>query len=80
MSNGEVARQHRKRVRVKGLIDVAHGLSMPNLSAIRRRNAGALLTSVLQGIQTQIGQVRGFGVAEDPKHATLIAEFVEHVT
>ena len=41
-------------------------------------DAGALLAAMLQRVQTQVGQVGSFGVAEDAKHAALVLKLVQH--
>jgi hypothetical protein len=33
---------------------------------------------MLQGVETEIGEVRGLGVAENPEDAALVPELVEH--
>ena len=48
-------------------IDQTQAFVAVNLLAIRRDDAGTLLSPVLQGIQSQIGQFRGFFSAEDSK-------------
>jgi hypothetical protein len=43
---------------VKHLADEAHVLVKAHLALVEHRNASRFLASVLQGIQTEIGQVR----------------------
>ena len=45
--------------------------------AVRRRDAGALLAAMLQRVETEVGHVRGFGVAEDAEDAALFVELVD---
>ena len=47
-----------------------------HLLAVRGRDAGAFLTTVLQRVQTEVGHVRRFGMTEDAEDAALVLEFV----
>ena len=51
---------------------------MANEAAVGCGDAGALLPTMLQRIEAEIGQIRGLFVAEDPEHAAFFLEFVEH--
>ena len=51
---------------------------MANDRAIRGGNAGALLATMLQRIQAEVGEIRGLRVTEDPEYAAFFPEFVEH--
>ena len=43
-----------------------------HLLAVGGRDAGALLTTVLQRVQAERGQIGSFGVTENPKDAALV--------
>ena len=49
-----------------------------DLVAVAGADAGALLPAVLQGVEAEVGQLGGFGMAVDGDHAALVVEFIEH--
>ena len=49
-----------------------------DVAAVARRDAGAFLAAMLQRVETQIGEIRGFRMAVDGKDAAFVVEFVEH--
>src|SRR4051812_25887575 len=66
----------RQRFAIEDVGDVAHLARDSYLLAVGRGNARALLSTVLQRVQTEIGHVRGLRVAEDAEHAALVLELV----
>ena len=60
----------------ENLVDQAGRLVREDVHAVAGTDAGALLAAVLQRIETQIGEVRGLGVAEDGKDAAFVVEAV----
>src|SRR5262245_55770933 len=76
MPDGKTARQFLEGSFREGVIDVAHRFRKPDLFEIRRGNACALLTAMLQRVQAKISQVRRFGMTENAEHAALVLYFV----
>ena len=46
--------------------------------AVGGDDAGALLAAVLEGVETEIREVGGLGMPEDPEDTALVLELVEH--
>jgi len=78
VADRQPSRQLRERRGVECVGDVAHRARNPHAFEIGRRDACALLSPMLQGIEPEIGHVGGFGMAEDAEDAALVSEFVEH--
>ena len=70
--------QLRQGVLVERLVDMPHCLRVADPHTVGRRNAGALLAPVLQGVESEIRQVGSLGMSVDPEHAAFVFEFVEH--
>jgi len=49
-----------------------------NDAAVARGDAGAFLSTMLQGVKTEVRQVRGLGMPVDREDAALFMELVEH--
>ena len=58
------------------VVHQAHALLEPEPLAVARRDARRLLAAVLQGVETEVGEVRGLGVAEDAEDAALVVEVI----
>ena len=58
MADGQVSGHAGQHVLVKHLADQAHVLVKANLAFVEHRDASRFLASMLQGIQTEISQVR----------------------
>ena len=61
---------------VKDFFDFAHGAMDVELLAVARDDAGGFLAAMLQGVEAEIGEVRGFGVAKDAEDTTLVVEMI----
>ena len=72
MSQGHVSGERSQDVFVKHLRDQAHALVRPHPGPVRGHNSGTLLSPVLQGIQTEIGQLGRLRVPVDGKDAAFI--------
>jgi hypothetical protein len=72
MANRQAARQLFERLFGECIGHVAHRLRKANLCAVGRSDAGAFLSAVLQGVQAEVGQVGGFGMAEDAEDTALV--------
>ena len=59
--------------------DVAHGFAGVDDGAVAGGDAGALLASVLQGVEREVGEFRGFGVAVDGDYSAFFVEFVVRI-
>ena len=46
------------------------------LGSVRRRNAGGFLAAVLQRVEPQVGEFRGFGMAKNTENAALVVEAI----
>ena len=68
-------RQHR---RVEHVGDMAHRLGDAHQVPVRRGDAGALLPAVLHGVEPEVREVRGLGVAVDAEDAAFVVELVQH--
>jgi hypothetical protein len=53
-----------------------HRARRAHLFPIGGGDAGAFLPAMLQRVETEVGQVRSFGIPEDTKHSTLV--FIWH--
>jgi hypothetical protein len=58
--------------------DEPHGLFTEQLLAVRGHDAGGLLSPVLEGVQSQVGEVGGIGMPVNPEHPAFFMEPVEH--
>ena len=76
VSDGDGARQLFERLLGERVGDMAHRLRDAHLRAVRCGNAGALLAAMLKRVEPEVGQVGGFGMAEDAEHAAFFLEFV----
>ncbi len=49
------------------------------LFAVARNDAGGFLAAMLKGVETEIGEIRRFGMAEDTEDTTLVVEMIVEV-
>ena len=80
MSDGGVARQPMEYLLGKHLGHVTHCLIARQLVPIRGDDASAFLPAVLEGIQTQVGQLGRLGVPVDGENPTVVVELVVRQT
>jgi hypothetical protein len=78
MSNRQLAREASQHLRGKNVSHMAHALVVANMVTIAAGDTGALLPAMLQRIQSQVGEISGFRVAVDGKHAAFVVELIEH--
>ena len=75
MANGSVAGQRRQAGLVReDLSQKAQAPPSDQVPLVVGNDAGALLAAVLQGVQTEVGQPGGVGVAPDPKDPALLVD------
>ena len=63
-----------------GVGDVAHRAGEPHLLPIRGGDARALLSAMLESVETEVGHVGRFGMAEDAEDAALVFELIQHAS
>jgi hypothetical protein len=56
------------------VVGEAHALLDTQAVAVAGHDPRGLLAAVLQGVEAEIGQPRGLGMAEDPEQAALVVE------
>ena len=78
VTDRDVAGQRVQRALVERIGHVAHRARYPDQGAVGGRDAGALLTAMLQRVEAEVGEVRRLGMAEDPEDAALVLELVQH--
>ena len=66
----DVLRFARQALRIEHIADVPHVTQQPHALAVAAHDADRFLAAVLQRVQTQVCNVRRFGMAEDANHAT----------
>ena len=71
MADGQMARQAVQRRLVENVGHQAQALMLPHLIIIAGNDAARFLTPVLQGVQAEIRQAGGFGMAVDAKDAAV---------
>jgi hypothetical protein len=76
VADGGGAGEFREDVRLKNFIDLAHGLVRIEIDAVGRDDAGGFLAAMLEGVETEISELGGFGVGEDADDAALVVEMV----
>src|SRR5689334_10469321 len=65
VADGQRAGKSCENGRLKNFFDFAHGAVELEFGAVARNDAGGFLAAVLQGVEAEIGEIRGFGMAED---------------
>src|SRR5688572_20780339 len=78
VADRERSRQPRQALAVERLVDVSHCLGDADLYAVGGGDAGAFLTAMLQRVETEVREIRGLRMAEDPEHSTLFPELIHH--
>src|SRR5439155_23086649 len=60
----------------KNFFDFAHRAMRAQFRAVAGDDAGGFLTAMLEGVETEVGKVGGFGVAEDAEDTTFVVEMI----
>ena len=76
MADGGGAGQAREHLGLKNFLHQAHALFQMQRGAVGGDDAGGFLAAMLQGVETQIGELGGFGVAEDAADTAVIVEVI----
>ena len=76
VAHGRGAGQAGEHLGLKDLLHQAHALFQVQRGAIGRDDAGRFLAAVLQGVEPQIGELGGFGMAEDAADTAVIVEVI----
>ena len=76
MADRQVALQPPELRLLEDARDMAHAPLLVQAVAAGGDDAGRFLAAVLQTVQPQIGQVRGFGVVIDAEYAALVVEVI----
>lgn len=71
MADGQMAREPVQHRLVEDVRHQSQALMLPDLVIIAGNYAARFLTAVLQGVETEIGQAGGFGMAVDAEDATV---------
>jgi hypothetical protein len=50
----------------------------PDFAAVGRGDPATFLAAMLQGVEPEIGHIRGFRVTENPENAAFFVKFVKH--
>jgi hypothetical protein len=66
------SRQSREDMGLKNIGDQAHAFFHVQLAPIARNDSRGFLSAMLQRVETQIGELRGFGMAENAAHSAVI--------
>lgn len=77
MADRVIARQSPENFGCKDVCDMPHRLMAVGFAPIARTDPGALLAAMLERVQTQVGKIRGFGMAVDGDHTAFFVEFIE---
>ena len=70
------AGQMRHRFRRENFLHVSERFVKMQIRAVGGRNAGGFLPAMLQRVKAEIGELRGFGMAEYAEHSTVIVEVI----
>src|SRR5512137_494328 len=76
VADGEAAGELREDAGREDFFDFAHGAMDVELFAVARDDAGGFLAAMLEGIEAEVGEVGGFGMAEDAEDTTLVVEMI----
>src|SRR5689334_8886971 len=71
-----LAGELRQLVRAEGVLDEPHRAMREELLAVARDDPRGLLPAMLERVQSEVGDVRGLGVAVDREDAALVVEVV----
>ena len=77
MANGTMTREPPEARLTKDIGHEAHRLLEVDRLAVGTGNPRRLLTPMLQGVETQVGQIRCLWVPIDTEDAALVSEFVQ---
>src|SRR5467141_5382537 len=76
VADGEAARELCEHARLENFFDFAHGTMNVQLLAVARDDASRFLAAMLKSIEAEVGEVGGFGMAEDAEDTTLVVEMI----
>jgi hypothetical protein len=76
VADGEASGELRENARMENFFDFAHGAVDMQFRAVAGDDAGGFLAAMLKGVETEIGKVGGFGMAEDAEDTTLVVEMI----
>src|SRR5690606_34805341 len=76
--DGPVARQLVQSSRVEDVLDQTQVLLDVELATVGGDDAGRFLAAVLEGVQSEIGEIRRLGGSEDAENATFLFQLVRH--
>src|SRR5580698_10257862 len=76
MAYGRTTGKIRQLLLREGVLNEPHRPMCEEASSVARDDAGRLLTTMLQGVKAQVGQVGGFGVPKDAEHAALVVKVI----
>src|SRR5712691_2129055 len=76
VADGEAALELCEHAWLENFFDFAHGTMHVQLFAVARDDASGFLASMLEGVKTEIGEVRRFRVAKDTEDTTLVVEMI----
>ena len=76
VANRERPRQVPELLLAERVLDEPHGAVREELLPVARDDAGRLLAAVLEGVEPEVGEVGGLGVAVDGEDAALVVEVV----
>src|SRR3569833_405966 len=77
MADCQLARQLIENVGREDAADVAHLADAANSAAIANGNASALLTAMLERVESKIDEIRRFGMSVEREDSALLMELVE---
>src|SRR5258708_35184167 len=78
MADGNFSFQVVKNLAFEHLRDQTHAPMVVELLAIRRDNAGALLSAMLQGVEAVVCQFSGIGMPVNAEHSTIMFGIMLH--
>src|SRR5215470_4802092 len=79
VADGRGARQLAQDIGLEDLFDFAHGAMGVEFATVARNDAGGFLAAMLQRIQAEIHEFRGFFVAVHSYHATMVVEVIVRI-
>src|SRR5262249_54952678 len=74
--NCQVAAQSREHSRLKNFFHFSHGTVQMQIRAVAGNDSSRLLSTMLQRVETQIRQLRGFLMAEYAKYTTFVVKVI----
>ena len=76
VADGEIAGKICEDRRGEDFFDFAHGAVEMELGAVAGDDAGGFLAAMLERVEAEVGELRGFFVAEDAEDATVVVEVI----